>query len=412
MTRRLVLALCALSLSGLAMAAGTPAHWITTWAASPLPAGPALGPVPGTPSFGNQTIRQVLRLSAGGPRLRVKLSNEYGAKPLKIGSATVSLVKPDGSLGPALPLTFAGERGTIIPAGAPLLSDAVALVTAPFAQLSVSLFLPEDTGPCTCHSVGLQDTFLSETGDFTAAAFAPKQTVQLRAFLSGVEVDAPQGRTLVTFGDSITDGVGSMANANRRWPDVFIARLAAAAKGIAWGVSNQGISGNRILDGGAGDSALARFDRDVLAQSGVTHVVIFEGVNDLGISYGAPQGPMAERFKAMQPKDKATADRLIGGYRQLIARAHAKGIKVIGATIAPYEGASYWSPEGETQRQAVNRWIRSGGEFDGVIDFDAVLRDPAHPGQIREGLHAGDHLHGSDAGYDAMAKAIDVGLFR
>jgi lysophospholipase L1-like esterase len=398
-------------LSGIAAAAGSAGHWITSWAASPLPAGPALGPMPATPSFGGQTIRQVLRLSAGGTQLRIKFTNEYGAKPLKIGAATVSRVLADGSLGPALPLRFAGQHGTIIPAGAPFLSDAVALATGPLAQVSVSLYLPEDTGPCTCHTVGLQDTFVSEAGDFTAAAFTPKQTLQLRAFLSGVEVDAPKGRTVVTFGDSITDGVGSTANANRRWPDLFIARL-GAGKGGVWGVSNQGISGNRILDGGAGDSALARFDRDVLAQAGVTHVVIFEGVNDLGISYGVPQGPMAERFRALQPKDKATADRLIAGYRQLIGRAHAHGIKVIGATIAPYEGASYWAPEGESQRQAVNRWIRTCGEFDGVIDFDAVLRDPAHPAQIRDGLHAGDHLHGSDAGYDAMAKAIDLGLFR
>ena len=412
MTHRLLFAVLALALSSAATAAGGSVHWITTWAASPLPAGPAQGPIPGSPSFDNQTIRQVLRLSAGGTQLRVKFTNEYGAKPLKIGAATVSLVKADGSLGPALPLSFAGQRSTIIPAGAPLVSDAVALATGPLAQISVSLFLPEDTGPCTCHSVGMQDGFVSEPGDFTTASFEPKQKVQLRAFLSGVEVDAPQGRTIVTFGDSITDGVGSTANANRRWPDLFVARLAARKGGGVWGIANQGISGNRILDGGAGDSALARFDRDVVAQAGVTHVVIFEGVNDLGISYGAPAGPMAERFRALQPKDKATSDRLIAGYRQLIARAHAHGIKVIGATIAPYEGAVYWAPEGETHRQAVNHWIRTSGEFDGVIDFDAVLRDPAHAAQIRDGLHAGDHLHGSDAGYDAMAKAIDLGLFR
>lgn len=397
---------------GLANAAPAP-HWITSWAASVQAPGPAMGPMPATPSFGGQTIRQVLRLSAGGPQLRVKFSNEYGTRPLKIGAATVALVRADGSSGPALPLSFAGQRSTIVPAGAPLLSDAVMLATGPLAQISVSLYLPEDTGPCSCHSVGLQDTFVSDTGDFTNAVFTPKQTLQLRAFLSGVEVDAPGGRTLVTFGDSITDGVGSTVNTDRRWPDQFIARLAARKGGGVWGIANQGISGNRVLDGGAGDSALTRFDRDVLAQAGVTQVVIFEGVNDLGISYGpTPQGPMAERFKALAPRDKATAERLIAGYRQLIARAHSHGVKVVGATIAPYEGASYWSPEGEAQRQTVNHWIRDSQEFDGVIDFDAVLRDPAKPSQIKEGLHAGDHLHGSDAGYAAMAKAIDLGLFR
>lgn len=398
-------------LTALSATAAPAPHWTTSWTASPLPAGPALGPMPATPSFSNQTIRQVLRLSVGGRRLRVRITNEYGEKPLKIGAATVSLVGADGSLGPAVPLTFAGQRGTIVPAGAPLLSDTASLSVGPLAQVSVSLYLPEDTGPCTCHTVGVQDTFVSGTGDFTAATFVAKQTLQLRAFLSGVEVDAPGGRTIVAFGDSITDGVGSSLNQNLRWPDQFIARL-QASKGRTWGIANEGISGNRVLDGGAGDSALARFDRDVLAQAGTTHVVIFEGVNDLGISYGAPQGPMAERFKALQPKDKATAERLIAGYRQLIARAHAHGIKVIGATVAPYEGSSYWSADGEAHRQAVNQWIRTSGEFDGIIDFDAVLRDPAHPARIRDGLHAGDHLHGSDAGYAAMAESIDLAMFR
>jgi lysophospholipase L1-like esterase len=399
------------AIAALPAAAAPAPHWITSWAASPLPVGPALGPTPATPSFANQTIRQVLRLSAGGKQLRVRFTNEYGTKPLKIGAATVALVRADGSLGPVLPLTFAGQRGNLVPAGAPMLSDPVALATDALAQVSVSLYLPEDTGPCTCHSVGVQDAFVSESGDQTMAPFAAKQTVQLRAFLSGVEVDVPGGRTIVAFGDSITDGVGSSLNQNHRWPDQFIARL-QASRGRSWGIANQGISGNRVLDGGAGDSALSRFDRDVLSQAGATHVVIFEGVNDLGISYGSPQGPMAERFRALQPKEKATAERLIAGYRQLIARAHAHGIKVIGATIAPYEGATYWSPEGEAQRQAVNAWIRGSGEVDGIIDFDAALRDPAHPAQIKDGLHAGDHLHGSDAGYAAMAGSIDLGLFR
>ena len=405
------LSACLAMSASLAGAAETKGHWITSWAASPLPASPAAGPTPATPSFSNQTIRQTVRISAGGGQLRLRLTNEYGAKALKIGAATVALLQADGTTGPAVPVNFAGGRSTLIPAGAPLLSDAVALKVAPLSQLVISLYLPEDTGPCTCHSVGAQDAQISDSGDFTATAFTPKQTAQYRAFLSGVEVDSPKGRTIVTFGDSITDGVGSTANKNRRWPDQFIERLHAKG-GTTWAIANQGISGNRVLDGGAGDSALARFDRDVIGQAGVTHVVIFEGVNDLGISFGNPQGAMAERFKAMQPKEKATAERLIAGYRQLIARAHAHGIKVIGATIAPYEGATYWSPEGEAQRQKVNAWIRTGGEVDGVIDFDAAIRDPAKPSQLKDGLHMGDHLHGSDAGYAAMAQAIDLGLFR
>ncbi|MEN9706153.1 MAG: hypothetical protein RLZZ393_2032, partial [Pseudomonadota bacterium] len=369
----MVLALSAATAS----AAAPQAHWVTSWAASPLPSG-AIGPMPPAASFNNQTIRQTLRISAGGSQLRLRLTNEYGTKPLKVGAVTVSVLQADGTTGPALPVNFAGGRSTLIPAGAPLLSDAVALKVGPLAQLVISLYLPEDTGPCTCHGVGVQEAQISDAGDFTNTAFTPKQTAQYRAFLSGVEVDAPKGRTIVTFGDSITDGVGSSAGKNRRWPDQFIERLHAKG-GTNWAISNQGISGNRVLESGMGESALTRFDRDVIAQAGVTHVVIFEGVNDLGLSYGNPTGPNSERMKSMLPREKATADMLIAGYRQLIARAHAHGIKVIGATIAPYEGATYWAPEGEAQRQKVNEWIRKGGEVDGVIDFDAAVRDPAKP---------------------------------
>ena len=412
MKLRTVLPALALSLSFVATAnaAGPQAHWVTSWAASPLPSG-AIGPLPPAPSFSNQTIRQTVRISAGGGQLRLRLTNEYGTKSLKIGAATVAVIQADGSTGPALPVNFAGGRSTLIPAGAPLLSDTVALKVAPLAPLVISLYLPEDTGPCTCHTVGVQEAQISDAGDFTAAAFTPKQTAQYRAFLSGVEVDAPKARTIVTFGDSITDGVGSSAGKNRRWPDQFIERLHAKG-GARWAIANQGISGNRVLENGMGESALTRFDRDVIGQAGVTHVVIFEGVNDLGLSYGAPTGPNAERMKSMLPREKATAEKLIAGYRQLIARAHAHGITVIGATIAPYEGATYWAPEGEAQRQKVNEWIRKGGEVDGVIDFDAALRDPAKPSQMKDGLHMGDHLHGSDAGYAAMANSIDLALFK
>ncbi|MEY4760812.1 MAG: hypothetical protein RLZZ200_668 [Pseudomonadota bacterium] len=414
MFRRVLLPVVTLALAlttPFAGAADTPARWITSWATSPMPTA-AFGPMPPAQSFNNQTIRQVVRLSAGGSQLRLRLTNEYGSKALKIGAATVAVLRADGTAGPAVPVSFSGERSARIPAGAPLLSDALPLKVAPLSQLAISLFLPEDTGPCTCHTVGLQEAQVSDTGDFTGAAFAPKQTGTFRAFLSGVEVDVPGGRTIVAFGDSITDGMGSTVGMNRRWPDQFIERLHARRGGQTWAISNQGISGNRVLEGGAGESTLSRFDRDVIGQAGVTHVVVFVGVNDLGVSYGMPSGPMGEMMKALRPREKATAETLIGGYRQLIARARAHGIKVIGATIAPYEGATYWSPEAEAHRQKVNAWIRSGGEWDGVIDFDAALRDPAKPSQMKDGLHMGDYLHGSDAGYAAMARSIDLGLFK
>ena len=224
----------------------------------------------------------------------------------------------------------------------------------------------------------------------------------------------PHGKTVVVLGDSISDGLGSTLNANRRWPDVFARRLNQGS--LAWGVANQGISGNRILEDGAGQSALARLDRDVLAVPGVAYLLVFEGVNDLGVGFGKwvlPPGPGNSPSPVIvPPTHKPTAAAMIAGYRQIIARAHARGIKVFGATIAPFEGAMYWSAEGESQRQAINNWIRHGGEFDAVLDFDAALRDPARPTRMAEGKHMGDYLHGNDAGYEAVGNSIDLKLFR
>jgi lysophospholipase L1-like esterase len=255
----------------------------------------------------------------------------------------------------------------------------------------------------------MQATFVSAPGDFTKGTFTPAQTLQQRVFLSGVEVLASNARAVVVLGDSISDGVGSTPGANRRWPDLLAERLNASGSGPRWGVVNQGISGNRVLSDGAGQSALARFDRDVLSVPGVTHVIVFEGVNDLGIGYGKFEGPIA----ALMPAGpKPTRESMIAGYRQIIARAHSRGLKVYGATIAPYEGAAYYTPEGNAVREQINDWIRTSREFDGVLDFDAVLRDPAKPTQMKEGFHSGDHLHGSDAGYRAVADSIDLKLFR
>jgi lysophospholipase L1-like esterase len=388
-------------------------EWVQTWGAAPLPPTPALGPFPATPSFNNQTVRQTVRISAGGQQVRLRLTNEYGTKPLRIGAARIALSDEKGAIQPGTVrrVLFAGESSVSIPPGAPFLSDPVDLPVKALSSLSISLYLPEDTGQCTCHQTGLQNAFVSDTGDFTDKPFEPKQTLQVRAFISGVEVrTAGAGRAVVVLGDSISDGIGSTVDANHRWPDLLANRLDGKSGG-SWGVVNMGISGNRVLADGAGQSALARFDRDVLSTPGVKTVIVFEGVNDLGISYGPPrEGPMGERFKSMAPPSKVTAAEMIAGYRQLIARAHGKGLKILGATITPYGGALYYSPEGETVRQAINTWIRTGHEFDGVIDFDAVMRDSRDPTQIKEGFHMGDHLHGSDAGYAAMSAAIDLSL--
>ncbi len=399
------------------------AEWVATWGAAPLPPTPAGGPFPATPSFSNQTIRQVVRIGVGGERVRIRFTNEYGAKPLTIGAARVALADASGAAqaGTDKEILFAGKPSALVPAGAPLLSDPIALPVKGLSSLSISVYLPEETGPCTCHDTAMQTGYVSDSGNFTKEAFKPGQTIQRRAFLSGVEVEsAAAAKVIVAFGDSITDGVGSTPDTNRRWPDRLLERLAARGGRPGWGMVNMGISGNRVLNDNAGQSALARFDRDVLAVPGVAYVIVFEGVNDLGTSFGAFEGPFAG-FKGMVPAHKATAEALIAGYQQLIARAHSKGVKVFGATIAPYEGAFYYSAEGEAQRQAVNQWIRQsigqsigkrGAFFDGVLDFDAVLRDPAKPTQIKDGLHAGDHLHGSDAGYEAVAGSIDLSLFK
>lgn len=400
---RLPALVCAMALVAFQAQAAT-ARWIGTWAASPAPPMAAAPPAFASlvaPPFNDQTIVQVVRLSAGGQRLRIRFTNEYGTKPLAVGSARVSLVGPDGASVPGSDraVTFGGQKAATIPAGAPMLSDAVALPTAPLARLRISLYLPGEAPICTCHMSGGELVQVAQ-GDWTERTTPPPPgPAQYRAFLSGVEVETAQpGRVVVAFGDSITDGYLSTAGANRRWPDRLAERLAAKYPGRAMAVANAGIGGNRVLSDGPfaifGQSALTRFDRDVLAIPGVTHVVVLEGVNDLG---------------DVKPP---TAQSLILGYRQIIDRAHAHGLKVIGATILPYGGAAYFRPAGEAVRQDVNAWIRQSGNFDAVVDLDAAIGDPAKPTRMREDLQSGDRLHPNDAGYRAMGDAVDLALFR
>jgi lysophospholipase L1-like esterase len=374
--------------------------WRVSWAASPAPPMPPGAKFPiKTPGFNDQTVVQVVRLSAGGTRVRLRLSNEYGVKALAIGHARVALLGKDGAplAGTEREVTFGGMRAASLPPHAPLLSDPVALDVPPLADLQVRLYLPGDTGPCTCHALGLEKGTVSPPGDFTDKPFTPTGTVDARAFLSAVEVEGGSpGPSIIAFGDSITDGYQSSSDMNRRWPDRLAERLTEA--GVAAAVANEGIGGNRVLSDGAvaifGDSALTRFDRDVLAHAGTTHLIVLEGVNDLG------------------GKPTPSADELIAGYRQILARAHAHGIKVIFATVLPYKGAAYFRDEGEAARTAVNTWIRSNHEADGVIDFDRAMRDPADPARMKKALQSGDWLHPNDAGYRVMGDAIDLKLFR
>ena len=404
----------ALALALLATLASAPAraNWITTWAASPVTPGPAVGPLPAAASFSNVTLRQILRVSAGGRAVRIRFTNAYGPKPLAIGAARVALLDANGVevAGSSRTLRFGGSPQAIMPRGGPLVSDEVALSVPPLARLAVSLYLPDDTGPCTCHATGLDDTEVSAPGDHSAAPFTPASVNQSRAFLAAVEVDTPQsGQTVVVFGDSISDGVGSTPKANRRWPDVLAERLVKRS-GATWGVANAGISGNRVLQDFFGDSALARLDRDALAVPGVAAIILFEGVNDLGFSFGRFPGAMGEAMAPLSGR-KVDAAQIIAGYRQIVARAHAQGVKVYGATIAPYKGAATWTAEGEAERGKINAFIRTGGLFDGVVDFDKIVRDPADPAAMRADYHMGDHLHGNDVSYRAMGEAIDLSWF-
>ncbi|MFC6633171.1 SGNH/GDSL hydrolase family protein [Microbulbifer taiwanensis] len=383
-------------------------NWIATWSASPQPQWSGDFALPTKLPFHlwNQTLRQVARVSVGGERVRVVLSNKYGSQPLKIGAASLALSAGKAKIvsGSNRALTFSGERSPVIPAGAEVVSDPVDLSLQPLQQLAVSLYLPVPTPPQTFHWDGLQTAYIGAGNQMDARALEIQETTDTRIFLSGILVDAvDDARAIATFGDSITDGNASSPNSNHRWPDFLAARL--AGKNIA--VVNAGISGARLLDNIMGENAQARFERDVLGQPGVETAIVLMGINDIGWP-GSALAPDKEIPQAAQ---------LVAAYRQLIARAHIRGVRIVGATLTPFEGAldqspmaGYYSAEKEQVRQAVNHWIRTSGEFDAVIDFDAVTRDPQRPSRFLPAYDSGDHLHPGDKGYEAMAEAVDLEL--
>jgi lysophospholipase L1-like esterase len=379
-------------------------RWLTSWGASPV------APAANGDAFDNQTLRLIVHPSLGGNEVRVRFANTFGAQPLEIGGASIALQELDAAVvvGSNRTLTFSGRSAVTIPPGALVVSDPVSLKVPVQRNLAVSIFLPKKSAPATAHPVATQTSYLSRAGNFAvsndAAAYA--STLPSWPYLASVEVRASNSaRAVVTIGDSITDGYKSTVSANHRWPDYLATRLQAAGYPLA--VVNEAISGNRILhDSGMGQprfgpNALSRFDRDVLAVSGASHVVILIGINDIGMGSAA-----------RNPEEAVSADDIIAGLRQLALRAHARGLKVIGATLTPFSQAAYANEEGEKKRLAVNEWIRSAKDYDGVIDFDRAVRDPKMPAQLLPTYDSGDHLHPSDAGYQAMAASIDLSLFR
>jgi lysophospholipase L1-like esterase len=400
----LVLAVVLFSVPARAQQNWASEHWVGTWSAAMQGQLSFAGRNMPSEEFDNQTVRMIVHTSIAGHRARVRLSNAFGTAPLVIGAAHIAIRSSAGAIVPASDraLTFSGKPSSTIPPGALVLSDPVDLDVPQLGNLAVSVYVPGKTGPPTWHATGLHTTYLAGPGDFTGKTDIPDASKQPSWYwLTGVDVTAPKDTAaVVAFGDSITDGARSTVDADRSWPSDLAQRLLARpGHPPQLAVLNAGISGNRILHDVAGSNALARFDRDALLPSGVEDVIVLESINDIGFSNIPGSADQA-----------VSADDLIAGLRQLIERAHVRGIKVFGGTLTPFDGATYYSQDAETKREAVNNWIRTGGAFDGVIDFDAAVRDPDHPTKILPAYDSGDHIHPGDAGYKVMANAIDLSL--
>jgi lysophospholipase L1-like esterase len=360
-------------------------------------------------TLSDQTVRNIVYTSIGGNRVRIRVSNSFGHRTVVIGAASVGVEFLGAQLerGSVHGITFSGHRSIALPPGAEAISDPVTMRVPPLTDLAVSLFVPGSTGPVTNHSDAQQVNYLAagnHARDAAASAFGT--TVPSWYLLDSVVVGgSPAHGAVVAFGDSITDGFQSQVNANDRWPNDLARRLAARDGAAAPAVIDEGISGNRVLHNSVcfGVNAQARFGRDVLSQPGARDVILLEGINDIGFSQTPNSG-------CTRPNTPVTAQQIIRGYQQIIARAHAAGLKIFGATLTPFRPAGYWSPAAEVKREAVNHWILTSGAFDGVIDFASVIADPGHPQFMNPKYDSGDHLHPNDAGYQAMANAINLTL--
>jgi lysophospholipase L1-like esterase len=390
-------------------------RWVATWSSAPIaPGDTTIDAIFGFGrhrAFDNQTIRHIAHTSVGGRRVRIRLSNVYGTQRLRVGAAQVALRRADAAIYPATNrrVTFSGQPSVVIPPGAVVLSDSVDLDVPADADLAVSIHLPQPTGLATFHELTMQTSYISGPGNFTSATDIPDATpTDSTFFLTAVEV-LPSNSigTLVALGDSITQGAGSTKNQNLTWPERVAARFNPNPARPRLAVVNQGVGCGRILWDLCGPSALARFDRDVLATTGVSHVIIALGINDIMIPTSLPEFGKHEYAAQL-----VTAQDIVGGLHQLALRARAAGLRVYGATITPFCSSTVpgvCTPENEAKRQAVNRWIRTGGAFDGVIDFDAVVRDPDIPTRLQS-LYDADGVHITNEGYQAMANAVPFSI--
>jgi lysophospholipase L1-like esterase len=378
--------------------------WVTSWSASPQVAGRESGAAVG---FDDQTIRETIFTSIGGDPIRLEVSNVYGTSPLWVGRVTVAVAGQGAAVQPGTiqPVTFGGSASFRIQAGTQILSDPVAMWVQPLQDLAVSIYLPGQTGAATVHTWAQEVNWVSTPGDHAAEEGAGAFGVPTRSwyYVSDLLVRSPGAAgTVVALGDSITDGVGSTVGADARWPNDLARRLDALG-GPPLAVADQGIGGNRVLTGAGccGVSAEARFEPDALDQPGVRDIIVLEGINDIGFTSRLPD-----------PRAHIGAAQIIAGYQRLITQAHARGLKIFGATLLPFQGAWTYTAAAEATREVVNTWIRTSGAFDGVIDFDAAVRDPADPLRLDPGYDSGDHLHPNDAGYQAMADAIDLAMLQ
>jgi lysophospholipase L1-like esterase len=388
-------------------------HWVSAWTTSlflstPMPGFPAESPI------ADKTVRVVARPTIGGKRLRVRLSNEFGTAPLTIAAAHIALTDQDSRIQPATDhvLTFGGSPKITIPAGAPAFSDPVEIAVRPFAEVSISLYVPGTVAAVSSHLQSLHASYFAGPGNMTSMQDLPNpETKRPVYFVSGIDIWAPYSTgTTVAFGDSITEGAGQKSAQYIDYPDQLAKRLAAQGE-TTIAVVNQGIGGNRILHDVTGPSALSRFDRDVLSLPGTTSLIVLLGINDIGFPRVRMPGVKGTEAKEGPFASQAvSADEIIVALQQIIGRAHAHGIEVFGATLTPFEGTNVYDESGEAIRQAVNKWIRSTDAFDAIIDFDKAIRDPEHTTKVRQEYDSGDHIHPSAAGYKAMADLIPLSL--